>query len=150
MPRAEDHRVVIDEHPAGGLHVLQEEQRPFVVRFAVHDLLEQVLGLGVVTAILVEDTEVDERLQSRRAVLASLLVDLDRLVLLADEVEQIRKPVEMLGLVAVHDRLAIRLDRAEAVAGGLLIAALLEAGVGATFVDGAASDDGVETLGHAS
>ena len=121
-----------------------------MIRLAVDDLLEQVLGLREVASVLVEDTKVHEGLEPSGTGLTGLLVELDRLVLLTEEIEHVRKSVQMLGLVAVPHGFAVRLDRARAVAGQFLLAALSKTGVGAPLVDGAASDDGVETLGHSS
>ena len=103
-------------------------------------------------AVLVEDGQVDERVDVRLGTLGQLDVEVHGLMLLADEVEEERETehVVRIGLVAI-DGGAVLGDGGGSVAGLLELLALLEVVRCALGVacDVAAADDRVETRsGH--
>ena len=140
--------VIVVVHASRCLHVLEEKTGSRLVRIALDHLIEDVLGLGEVAGVLVDHREVDQCLELRGPGLSRGLVDLHRLLFLADEVEQVGETMKVLRLATMGDGFAVGDDRTEPVTRGLAVESLLEDRVGSRLVDRAASDDGVESFAH--
>jgi hypothetical protein len=122
--------VLLDDHVLARQHVLHEQAGPLVVRVGVEHLPQATLGPDVIAAVLGEHREVQQRPDRRRRLLAAPLVERDRLVLLAHQVELIGELEERVRILGVGgDGLAERRDRRVAIIpGGLAHRLLVELG----------------------